>query len=218
MKHPGAYSGGMKLVLFGATGAAGRDLVAMALQAGHEVTAVARNPAAVELKHERLRVVKGDVTSADSVSDAIAGCEGVISAIGPRPGTPPGTLISDATRFILAGLARHGGRRFVLTSGLMAGGKGLGVFQRIGVAFFRAMNRALYEDKLVAEKLVMASDLDWSIVRPPLFGVAPARGTYRIAEDLDASFTKMSSADVAKSLLDVLADAKWRKKAVEISV
>lgn len=51
----------MKIVVFGATGGAGRELVSQALQAGHEVTAVARDPASVSVRHERLTVVQGDV-------------------------------------------------------------------------------------------------------------------------------------------------------------
>lgn len=208
----------MKIVIFGATGAAGQELVLQALKAGHEVTAVARKPASVTARHERLEVVEGDVTDAASMARAIAGQEAVALAVGPRPGTPPGTLISDATRATLDGMKQHGVKRLALVSGLMAGeAKGANVFKRGLISIFRSMNRALCDDKRKADAMVMASDLDWVIVRPPNFGEGTPRGTYRMGVDLDVSLSKMANRDVADGILAAVTGDEHRRKVLEIS-
>jgi putative NADH-flavin reductase len=74
----------MKLLVFGATGGTGSRLVDQALQQGHEVTAFARDPARIHLKHDHLRVVTGDVLDRDSVNAAVEGQDGVLSALGTR--------------------------------------------------------------------------------------------------------------------------------------
>jgi putative NADH-flavin reductase len=74
----------MKVLIFGATGGTGRELVEQALQQGHEVTAFARNPAKVTAKHEKLKVVKGNILDCHSVGAAVAGQDAVFSALGVR--------------------------------------------------------------------------------------------------------------------------------------
>ncbi|MHB8417497.1 MAG: NAD(P)-dependent oxidoreductase [Myxococcales bacterium] len=208
----------MKIAIFGATGGTGRELVAQALAARHEVTAVARNPAAVTAQGERLRVVKADVSNAEEVAAALAGQDVAVSVVGPRPGTPPGTLISGAVRHILAGMQRQGVRRFVFESGLMVGeARGMSPLQRVGIAGFRLMNRALYRDKVVAERLVRESPVEWVIVRPPAFGEGPARGHFRLGADLDGKLTKMSNADVAAAMLKAATDPALARQALELS-
>jgi len=74
----------MKLVIFGATGATGRQLVEQALQQGHDVTAFVRNPAKVTTQHERLKIVKGNIMDCHSVGAAVSGQDAVFSALGVR--------------------------------------------------------------------------------------------------------------------------------------
>ena len=210
--------GPLKLVIFGATGLIGRPLLEQALAAGHDVTVLVRTPSAITTTHERLHVVAGEVTKAEDVARALEGAEAAITTIGPRAKQPPGTLISDATRNIIAGMKQHGGKRLVFTSGLiMADGQGIAWFRRIGIAIFRALNGALYRDKLIAEPLVKDSGLDWVTVRPPAIDGGKARGTYRIGEHLGIRLDTMSANDVAKALLDQVVDATYVHKAVEIS-
>lgn len=74
----------MKLLVFGATGGTGSRLVELALKQGHVVTAFARDPAKIRLKHDNLRVVTGDVLDRDSVNASVEGQDGVLSALGTR--------------------------------------------------------------------------------------------------------------------------------------
>jgi putative NADH-flavin reductase len=74
----------MKLLIFGATGGTGRQLVDQALAQGHEVTAFVRNPAKMTTPHENLKIVKGNIMDCHSVGAAVAGQDAVFSALGVR--------------------------------------------------------------------------------------------------------------------------------------
>jgi putative NADH-flavin reductase len=206
----------MKLAVFGATGGTGSQIVERALAQGHEVTAFARDPSKVKAK---VRVVQGDVTNEADVAKAIAGQDAALSSIGPRKGTPPGTLISDSTRAIVRALETSGGKRFVLESGFMVSElKGIGAVPRTMVKFFRRLNHALYEDKLVAETLLRESKVGWVIVRPPNLDDRAPRGAYRAGPDLDVHITKkMSHADVADAMLRALGEDAWTNQAIDLS-
>ena len=189
----------MKILVIGATGGTGRCVVESALQAGHEVTALARTPQKVTMKHERLRVVQGDVLLADTVLHVMQGQQAVICALGPAAGTAPGTIISEGSRNIIQAMAQAGVRRLVFESGIMVGeGRGLSAINRFLLAIFRNLNRALYEDKVCAEKLIRESRVDWVIVRPPKLKHMPARGNYRVGQALNVDLPAgLAHADVA---------------------
>jgi len=72
----------MRVLIFGATGGTGRQLVSQALQRGHEVSAFVRTPARLDIVDPRLRVVQGDVERAESIHGAVPGHEAVLSALG----------------------------------------------------------------------------------------------------------------------------------------
>lgn len=74
----------MKLLIFGATGGTGRQLVEQALAQGHTVTAFARDPAKITTKHANLRVAQGDMLQPASIEAAVAGHGAVLSALGIR--------------------------------------------------------------------------------------------------------------------------------------
>ena len=74
----------MKLLIFGATGGTGRQLIEQALAQGHEVTAFVRNPAKMTSQHEKLKVVHGNILDCHSVGAAVAGQDAVFSALGVR--------------------------------------------------------------------------------------------------------------------------------------
>ena len=107
----------MKLTILGATGATGTFLVEQALAAGHEVTAVARDPARLAVPAQpRLRAVTADVMNPASLTPAITGADAVISAVGPR-GTGPTTVIQDSVHSIIEAMAHTGTRRLLQVSG-----------------------------------------------------------------------------------------------------
>jgi putative NADH-flavin reductase len=199
----------MKLTILGATGATGTLLTRQALAAGHEVTAVVRDPARLAgPAHPRLRTVIADVMDPASIAPAIEGADAVISAVGPR-GTGPTTVIQDSVHSIIAALDKTGTRRFLQVSGSIVADEGESPYMRYLVkpVARRTFLRHVCADMRVGEDEIRASDLDWTIIRPPALTAKPATGTYRttIDRNLPHGFT-VSRADLAACLLATLAD------------
>src|SRR3989442_686793 len=110
-----------RVLIVGATGGTGRQLVAQALERGYEVTALVRNPSALGVEHSRLRVLRGDVLDYASVEAAMQGQEAVISALGHKRFFQPTRILSDGTRNLLRAMEAGGVRRFVCETSLGIG-------------------------------------------------------------------------------------------------
>jgi putative NADH-flavin reductase len=107
----------MKLTILGATGATGTCLTEQALAAGHEVTAIVRDPGRLSIPEDpQLHVVTADVMDPASIIPAMTGAAAVITAIGPR-GTGPATVIQDSVRSIIQAMQKTGIRRLLEISG-----------------------------------------------------------------------------------------------------
>ncbi|MEP6863540.1 MAG: NAD(P)H-binding protein [Deltaproteobacteria bacterium] len=197
----------MKLVVFGATGGTGRCILDVALAAGHDVLALARKPEAITLR-DHLAVEKGDVLDASDVASAVQGADAVLSAFGPASNKQPGTLMSQGVANIVAGCTQHGVKRFVFESGLMCSdGSELGLLSRLGIKLFGGIYHALRDDKRIAEQSIMASALDYVIVRPPALSHGPALGTYKHGAGVAVNATaRLPHADVADFMLKCVSD------------
>jgi putative NADH-flavin reductase len=199
----------MKLTVLGASGATGTCLVTQALSAGHDVTAVVRDPARLVVPAQpRLRVITADVMDQASIIPAVAGADAVISAVGPR-GTGPTTVVQDSVHSIIAAMRKTGTRRFLELSGSIVADDGESPYLRylIKPVARRTFLRHVCADMRRAEDEIRASDLDWTIFRPPALTGKPARGSYRTAIDrgLPHGFS-ISRADLASCMLALLCD------------
>jgi len=195
----------MKLVAFGSTGGIGAQVVELALAEGHEVTAVARRPSAVTLRHERLKVMQGDVLKADTLQEAITGQEVVVSAIGARDLAPTTVYSEGAANIVQAMQAANVHRIFCISaSGLEPGP----LWQRlIAKPILWTILRNMYTDLVRMEKLVTASGLDWTILRPPRLTDGPRTGCYQAAVNQHLSHgSVLSRADVADYIVSHLKD------------
>ncbi|HEY2314565.1 MAG TPA: NAD(P)-binding oxidoreductase [Streptosporangiaceae bacterium] len=198
----------MKLTIFGATGATGTYLTDQAVAAGHEVTAVVRDPARLAAAaHPLLHVVTADVMDPDSIVPAVTGSDAVLTAIGPR-GTGPTTVIQDSARAIIAAMEKSGSRRLLLLSGSIVADEGESPYLRLVKPLARrTFLRHVCADMRAAESEVRVSGLDWTIVRPPALTSKPATARYRTAIDsnLPHGF-RVSRADLAACLLALVDD------------
>lgn len=164
----------MRTIVFGANGITGRLLCAQALAEGHAVTAVTRNPTAFPVAHPRLTVRGCDVFDADAVADAIQGHDAVLSALGVPYSLRRVSVYSTGIANILRGMERHGVRRLVCVSSsgtdpaLRSRDTGGGfLFEKVLKPLVIAtLGRTVYADLLRMERLVAASDVDRTIVRP----------------------------------------------------
>ncbi len=207
----------MRLVVFGAGGQVGRRVVEYALEAGHEVRAVVRDPDGLSRgATDSLHVVVGDVLQPFVAEGAVRGADAVVSAIGSRESDRPVTLRTEATRAILAGMAVHGVFRLVLigSAGLLPAADGtLRGETRLppGLTHVFADHRGAWE-------LVAASGLDWTLVCPPFLRDGPRTRRYRRAIDaLPGGGTRISPADVADFVVEALAAGDYRQARVRLA-
>jgi putative NADH-flavin reductase len=203
----------MKLLVVGATGGTGREIVTQALEQSHVVTAFARNPADVTTKHENLKVVQGDVLDYSSVDAAMNGQDVVLSALGTRS-LGKTTLLSVGTQNIIRAMHQHGVRRFVCESSLGVGDSKGQLGWLFDFIVLPLMLRRVYQDKEVQERFIKESNLDWIIVRPSALTNGPRTGVYR--SDFRSShgsfIPKISRADVADFMLKQLTDNTFLRK------
>jgi putative NADH-flavin reductase len=196
----------MNITVFGATGGTGTALVAQALAAGHEVTAVVRDPARMKVaRHPRLRVVTADVMDPASIAPALAGTDAAVNTVGPH-GLGRTTIQQDSVRSILQAMHQAGARRLLHVSGSSTVDDGESWYMRFPV---KPLARATFlgnscTDMRGAESLIRASDMDWTIFRPPALNSKPARG-YRTAIDrnLPHGFS-VTRADLAACMVAML--------------
>jgi putative NADH-flavin reductase len=204
----------MNILVMGATGRTGREVVSLAIGQGHVVTAFARNPNDFTRQDSHLKVVQGDVLDYRSVETAVCGQEAVVSALGARTHGRT-TVLSEGTKNVVRAMERHGIRRFVCESSL-----GVGDSQgQLGLLFdwvvLPLWLRHVYRDKEVQEKDIRQSTLDWVIVRPALLTNGRHTGVYQVglAYTRSAIVPRISRADVADFMLKQLTNDTYLRKA-----
>ena len=196
----------MRVLIVGATGGTGRQLVAQALERGLTVTALVRDPSRLTIAHPQLTVVRGNVLDAGSVTAAMPGQEAVLLALGHKRYFPPNRILSEGTRNVLRAMETHGVSRFVCETSLGIGDSAA----RLGVyyTFFTipVILPFYYWDKTRQERIIAASPLEWVIVRPGLLTNGAKRGSYRHGRRVGSFFWTMriSRADVADFMLNQL--------------
>ena len=205
----------MKLLVFGASGPTGTQLVSQALEQGHEVTALVRNSASVAT--QEIRIIVGDAQDPAAVAEAVRGQDAVLSALGRRKTFSSANLLVNSMRAIVPAMERHRVRRLILMSSFGVGDsvREAPLLPRL---FFRTLLRDIFADKQAAEALVHRSALEWTIVYPVLLTDGPRTGNYRVGERLELSgFPKISRADVAEFMLKELYDAEYLKRIAVLS-
>jgi putative NADH-flavin reductase len=196
----------MKIAIIGASQGVGNELLKMALDEGHEVTALLRNPAKLNIRNSRLRIVKGDILDPATVATAVAGNDAVCLCIGIPPTRKPVDVFSRGAECVLTAMGPGTNSKLITVSGIGAGeSKGHG-----GFFYDRVINplllRTIYADKDRQESIVKGSKVEWLIVRPGFLTNGPFTGKYRVIENLSGvTAGKISRADVADFMLKQLA-------------
>ena len=211
----------MKMTVFGATGGIGGHVVRQALDAGHTVTAVVRDPSRLEISHPALEVVVvPGLTDPEPLTPALAGSDAAISTIGPRSRKDVG-VASSATRGILRAVESAGVRRFLAVSAVPVGpvpdGEGF-LSRAILYPAIKAFLKDIYADLAAMEDEIRASATEWTIVRPPRLLNKPLSGTYRTAIGANvARGNTISRADVAHAMLAMLEAPATVRQAVGVA-
>ncbi len=200
----------MRLTVFGATGQTGQRLVAQAL---------ARRPEAVAEHHPNLTILAGSFDDPASLDLAVRGADAVLSAIG-APMSPGATSIhADSAWAILAAMGRASVKRLIC---ITSGGTNPNLDPNLPFAFqygFKRIFGYIYRDQMEMEKLVTASDRDWTIVRPAQLTNGPATGRCRTAEAFALPHgNDTPRADLADFMLDQAEHPTFSRKGVALAL
>jgi putative NADH-flavin reductase len=207
----------MDIVIFGASGATGLQLVKQALAKRHAVTAFVRSTSRITIRHERLTIVQGNVIDYPVVEQAIKGKAVVLSALGADNMFRYDRVVVDGMAHIIRAMESTGVHRLVYMSfiGVHESRKDAGfVISRIAPRLLRT-EIAGHEAR---ERLIRQSNLHWTIVQPPTLTSGALTQTYRIGEEIrsNAFAPKLSRADVADFMLKQLSDQGFIRKAVRM--
>ncbi|QNP70821.1 NAD(P)H-binding protein [Streptomyces roseirectus] len=209
----------MKLTVLGATGGIGKEIVRQALDAGHEVTAVVRDPARLPVTGARLDVVRADLTDPEALRPALAGRDAVLSGLGPR-GRGDAGIAARLTRTALAAMESTDVRRFLLVSASPVGPAPAddGPLDRFMRSAVSAVLRPVYDDLREMEADVARSAVDWTSVRPPRLQDKPVTGVYRkVIGGFPRAGRFIGRADVAHAMLAMIEEAGTVKQGVGVA-
>jgi uncharacterized protein YbjT (DUF2867 family) len=199
-----------KILLIGATGATGRELLPRLLDAGYVVTALVRRPEAVAVKNERLTVVVGDLRDSAVVDRAVQGQDAVVCAFGPR-GLKKDDIQEVLMRNLVAAMTAYGVKRLVNLSawGADASMRPHGLMQYI---LQKGLLRNIFADKARGEKLLFASALDYVNACPGRLLNKPARGGVKASVDGKGINATLTRADLADWMVSQLTSETWVRK------
>jgi putative NADH-flavin reductase len=205
----------MKIIVFGANGRTGKLIVTQALAKGHTVTAYARATEGLP-QDPHLRVIQGDVFDFGAVVDAVRGHRAVLSALGANT-RKKSDLLAQALPHILEGMRQEYVNRLIVL-GAAGAGPGWAKYQNAltNMALWVAKKTVLkypFIDQAAQERLLAASEVDYTIVRAPRLMDGPFTGTYRVLPDaLPPGALRINRADVADFMLQQLTDPRFHRQ------
>ena len=203
----------MKILIYGASGATGHELVKQALAQGHNVTAFVRNPSKLKIIHDKLKVVQGDVVNYQLVDVAVKGQDAVLSALGASSPFKYDKSIVEGAGNIIKSMEANNVSRFVYMSfvGVKESRKTAGFVIKYIAPKLLSSEIAGHEAR---EEMIRKSQLNWTIVRAPTLTNGKHGAKFRSGEGITSKgFTVMiSRADVADFMLRQLTDNAFLRK------
>ncbi|MDT3425390.1 putative NADH-flavin reductase [Paenibacillus forsythiae] len=204
------------IAIIGGTGRAGRHLAYKALDNGHSVRLLVRNPKKWTDDDDKIQIIAGDARNESSIRLLLDGCDAVINTFGQPVKAEP--LYSGITRQILAVMNEYGIQRYIGVTGgsLNVEGDRKSWSNRIVSKGFEILFRKMIADKKKELALLMKSGLDWTLVRLPFVVEGAETGT--IKEHLtDVPGRTITNEDIARFLINQIDDAKYVRKTPCIS-
>jgi putative NADH-flavin reductase len=193
--------GSMKLIVLGATGGTGLEIVRQAIERGHSVTAFVRSPERLKPFRDRITVKHGDLLNGEELERVLEGHDAVVSGFGPRaPVSKADANLLQQFAVALKGAMLHAGVMRVVVESVAF------LFKDSIVPPAYLLGRLLFPgivaDASAMERVLRESELDWTIVRPPRLTDTPYTGKYRVREGHMPRFGfTISRADVADFMI-----------------
>lgn len=206
----------MKLVVLGATGGTGLEIVRQAIEHGHSVTALVRSPDRLKAFRDRITVKQGDLLNSAELERVIQGHDAVLSGFGPRvPVSKADAHLLQQFAVELTGAMLHAGVRRVVVESVAFLFKDslIPPAYLLGRLFFPGM----VADASAMERVFADSELDWTMVRPPELTDKPYTGKYRVREGHLPGFGfTISRADVADFMIKAVENRSSIRKIVGV--
>jgi putative NADH-flavin reductase len=209
--------GHLKLVVLGATGGTGLEIVRQAMKRGHSVTALVRSPDRLKPFGGRITVRRGNLLDSADLQKVIRGHDAVVSAFGPRLPLKKDDehLLEQFACALTSAMLQTNLRRVIVESVAF-------LFKGAILPPVHLLGRLLFPrtvaDATAMEQIFAESGLDWTMARPPELTDRPYTGKYRVREDHLPRFGfKISRADVADFMIKAVENRSWIRKVVGMS-
>ncbi len=208
---------GMKLIVLGATGGTGLEIVRKAIERGHSVTAFVRSPERLKPFQDRITLTQGDLLKSVELERVIRGHDAVVSGFGPRMpvSKADANLLQQFAVALTRAMLRAEVKRVVVESVAF-------LFKDSIIPPAYLLGRILFPgvvaDSAAMEDVFKNSELDWTIVRPPELTDKPYTGNYRVREGHLPRFGfKIARADVADFMIKAVENPSSIRKIAGIS-
>jgi putative NADH-flavin reductase len=207
----------MKIIIFGASGTVGIEIVKQALGQGYDVTAFVRSREKLtNIDHKNLTIYKGDVLNVHDVENALNNQDAVICTLGDGN---VGKIRSSGTKNIIDAMSRLGVKRLICQTTLGMGES----YENLNFIWkhimFGILLKKAFKDHQLQEEHIMTSNLDYTLVRPSALTEGNIRNEYKIG--FDGTYKKLSlkisRAEVADFIVSQLQNQSYLRKAVSIS-
>ncbi len=207
----------MKLLVVGATGGIGLEIVRQAVERSHSVTAFVRSPDGLKSFRDRITVKQGDLLNRADLEQVIKGHDAILSGFGPR------VPVAKADAHLLQQFA------VALTGAMDGAGVKRVVVASVAFLFKNAVLPPAYllgrlffprtvADASAMERFFAETKLDWTMVRPPELTDKPYTGKYRVREGhLPLFGFKISRADVADFMIRAVEKGSSIRQVVGLS-
>jgi putative NADH-flavin reductase len=212
----------MKIVIFGASGYSGKEILQKALEKNHQVTVLTRSKSSIKINHPNINIIEGNVLDTKTVKEVLQNQEAVIQClgVGGKGDGKPSTFISEATKVIVTEMENAKVKRLIAMSNIGAGNSIAfqpWIFTKVILPYFMKWLKVIIDDKNRMEPIIMNSNLDWTIVRCPNIISKPEKG--KITASLDGKNLKLSitNKDTANFMIKQLTDKTFINQAPSIS-
>ena len=207
----------MKLIVLGATGGTGLQIIRQAAERGHTLTALVRSPERLNGFKDRITVRSGDLLNPAELESAIRGHDAVLSAFGPRApiSNADANLLQRFALALTTAMPRAGVRRAVVESvAFLFKDSVIPPAYVLGRLFFSQV----VADASAMERIFAESALDWTMVRPPELTDKAFTGKYRAREEHLPFFGfTISRADVADFMIKAVENHSSIRRVVGVS-
>jgi uncharacterized protein YbjT (DUF2867 family) len=195
----------VRLALVGATGGIGRSVLQAASADGHLIKALSRDRSRLAaLDPSRVAVIEGDVRDAQVAAEIVTGVDAVICALGVQANVPTeADAAESAMRVIVEARMSAGVERLVALSGaaVTLPGEAKPLSGRVAARVVGLAARWVVEAKRREASIILDSELDWTLVRPPNVVPGPPDPSIGLRLSLPGRSFRVTQGDVAAALV-----------------